>query len=120
VRLIRRKRKLKVDEYTERWQQLQKNCASRKTWPVAITEADTLLDDVLKRLRYKGKTPGERLVSAQHDLSSNDTIWVGHKLCNKLKDEPVDVRTLKKKDVVIAMAGFRQALRELGALQTND
>lgn len=118
--LFRRKRKLKVEDYTERWKELQKNCATRKTWPVAIAEADTLLDDVLKRLRYKGKTPGERLVSAQHDLSSNDTIWVGHKLSNKLKEENIDVRTLKKKDVVVAMAGFRQALRDLGALQAND
>ena len=120
MRILRRKRKLKVAEYTERWKELQKNCATRKTWPVAIAEADKLLDDVLKRLRYKGKTPGERLVSAHHDLTSNDTIWVGHKLCNKLKEENVDVRTLKKKDVVIAMAGFRQALRDLGALETND
>lgn len=120
MRILRRKRTLKVAEYTERWRELQKNCATRKTWPIAIAEADKLLDDVLKRLRYKGKTPGERLVSAQHDLSSNDTIWVGHKLCNKLKEENVDVRTLKKKDVVIAMAGFRQALRDLGALETND
>lgn len=118
--LFRRKRKLKVEEYTERWKELQKNCASRKTWPVAIEEADKLLDDVLKRRGYKGKTPGERLVSAQHDLTSNDTIWVGHKLCNKLKDEPVDVRTLKKKDMVVALSGFRQALRDLGALKTND
>ena len=120
MKLFRRKRKIKVDQCTQRWQELQKHCVSRKTWPLAITEADALLDDVLKRRRYKGKTTGERLVSAQHDLTSNDTVWVGHKLCNKLKEENVDVRTLKKKDMVIALAGFRQALRDLGALQTND
>lgn len=118
--LFRRKRKLKVDEYTERWIELQKHCANRKTWPVAIQDADKLLDDVLKRCGYKGKTLGERLVSAQHDLSSNDTIWVGHKLSNKLKDEPVDARKLKKKDMVVALSGFRQALRDLGALKVND
>lgn len=117
--LFRRKRKVKVEACTERWQSLQKHCATRKTWPLAISEADQLLDDVLKRKRYKGKTTGERLVSAQHDLTSNDTVWTGHKLCNKLKEENIDVRTLKKKDVVTAMAGFRQALRDLGALETN-
>lgn len=120
MRLLRRKRKLKVAEYTERWKELQKHCATRKTWPQAIIEADALLANVLKRKKYKGKSTGEKLVAAQHDLTSNDTVWAGHKLCNKLKEENVDVRTLKKKDVVIAMAGFRQALRDLGALQTND
>lgn len=118
--LFRRKRKINVDECMERWQALQKHCATRKTWPLAISEADDLLADVLKRKKYKGKSTGERLVSAQHDLTSNEAVWAGHKLCNKLKEENVDVRTLKKKDVVIAMAGFRQALRDLGALQTND
>ena len=120
MRLFRRKKKLNVEQYTQRWQELQKNCASRKTWPLAIAEADKLLDEVLKRSGYKGKTTGERLVAAQHDLSSNDTIWVGHKLCNKISGDDVDVRKLKKKDMVVALAGFRQALRDLGALEAND
>lgn len=116
----RRPRKIDVAKCTERWQQLQKHCASRKTWPLAIGEADKLLDDVLKRSRYKGKTTGERLVAAQHELTSNDTVWLGHKLANKLTEEDVDVRKLKKKDIVIALSGFRQALRDLGALETHD
>jgi hypothetical protein len=119
--MFRPKRKaLNTDHFTERWVNLQKHCASRKTWPQAIIEADELLDDVLKKCKYKGKTTGERLVAAQHELSSNDTIWVGHKLRKKMTDEPVDVRTLKKKDMVIALSGFRQALRDLGALKVND
>jgi hypothetical protein len=121
MNVFRRKPKsLNVDHFTERWINLQKLCASRKTWPQAILEADQLLDDALKKCKYKGKSTGERLVAAQHALTSNDTIWVGHKLCKKMVEEPVDVRTLKKKDMVIALAGFRQALRDLGALKVND
>jgi hypothetical protein len=112
----RRKRKVNVMKCTERWKNLQAHCASRKTWPQAIIEADDLLNDVLKKLHYKGKTTGERLVAAQHDLSSNDTVWVGHKLRKKMEEIEIDVRKLKKKDMVIALAGFRQALRDLGAL----
>ena len=115
--LPRRKRRLKVDKFTERWKELQGNCASRKTWPQAIIDADDLLNDVLKCCHYKGKTTGERLVAAQHDLSSNDTVWVGHKLRNRMEQAEIDVRRLKKKDLVIALAGFRQALRDLGALE---
>jgi len=117
MRLLRRPRRLNVNKYTDRWKNLQHNCASRKTWPQAIIEADNLLNDVLKRRRYKGKNTGERLVSAQHSLSSNETVWVGHKLRNRLSVKDVDVRKLKKKDMVIALAGFRQALRDLGALK---
>jgi hypothetical protein len=114
MRLFRR-RKLNVKRFTERWQALQKHCATRKTWPQAIIEADYLLAEALKKRRYKGRTIGEKLVAAQHDLTSNDTVWFAHKLRKRISAE--DVRKLKKQDVLEALAGFRQALRDLGALE---
>ena len=107
--------KLKPAHFAKRWQTLQKNCLSRKTWPLAIIDADNLLDEALRSRRYKGKTTGERLVAAQHVLTSNDTVWFGHKLRNKIVHE--DVRKLKKQDILEALKGFRQALRDLGALE---
>lgn len=107
-------RKLKNEKILERWIKLQKNCATRKTWPTAIIQADELLDDVLKCKGYKGKTTGERLVAAQHDISSNDGVWFGHKLSKEIGNK--DVRTIKKQDVLNALAGIRQALKDLGAL----
>jgi hypothetical protein len=115
MRLLLRTRRLNVKKYTKRWQELQQYCASRKTWPQALSEADALLDKALKQRRFKGKTTGERLVSAQHKLTSNDSVWFSHKFCQKVQG--VDVRTLKKKEMLIALAGFRQALRDLGALK---
>ncbi len=108
------KRRLNKKYYTKRWKDLQQYCSSRKTWPKALQEADELLDRALKKRHYKGKTMGERLVTAQHDLSENEVVWFSHKYCQKL--EGIDVRTLKKKDMLRALAGFRQALRDLGAL----
>jgi len=119
MRLLRRRKKLNVDKCTARWKELQGYCATRKTWPKAIIEADNLLSEVLKRKGYKGKTIGERLVAAQHDLSSNDTVWVGHKLRSLMEEPDLDVRKLKKKDMVIALAGFREALLDLGALRRD-
>lgn len=116
---LRPRRKLNVPKFTERWKGLQQHCASRKTWPQAIIEADNLLADALKKSRYKGKTTGERLVAAQHQLTANDKVWLGHKLRNRLSQKDVDIRKLKKKDIAAALAGFRQALRDLGALK-ND
>jgi hypothetical protein len=118
--LPKRKRKLDAEYFTSNWKELQKNCATRKTWPQAIVDADCLLDEALKRARYKGKTTGERLVAAQRDLSSNDSVWIGHKLRLKIEGAEIDVRKLKKNDIATALAGFRQALRDLGALKVND
>ncbi len=114
---FRRRRSMNVKQFTQRWHDLQKHCASRKTWPQAIAESDKLLEDALKRAGYKGKNTGERLVAAQHDLTANEGIWLGHKLCKRITQDDIDVRKLKKKDMVDALAGFRQALRDLGALE---
>lgn len=116
----RKPRKLKVDSFTMQWHELQTLCSSRKTWPDAVKEADLLLDRALKQRRFKGKTTGERLVSAQHEFNFNEAVWFSHKFSHKINEEQVDVRKLKKKDVAMALAGFRQALRDLGALEKTD
>lgn len=112
--LRRRTTKLNTAYYTERWRELQMHCADKKTWPLAIIDADNLLDKALRARKYKGKTTGERLVAAQHSLSANDGVWFGHKLRNKIVHE--DARKLSKQDVLEALNGFRQALKDLGAL----
>jgi hypothetical protein len=110
----RRRRKLKPTKYAGRWQELTKLCAERKNWPEAVKEADDLLAAALKKRRYKGKTTGEKLVAAQHELTDNEAVWFGHKLRNRIGT--MDVRKLRKQDILKALAGFRQALRDLGAL----
>jgi hypothetical protein len=113
--LLRRKpRKLNQQYYQDKWQTLQKLLGSKETWPLAIIDADKLLDDALRRSRYKGKTMGERLMTAQHDIKDNDGVWYGHKLRNRLVHES-DVK-LKERDVKDALVGIRAALRDLGAL----
>ena len=111
----RRPGKLNQEHFAARWQELQGLCADKATWPLAVINADKLVDDALKKLHYKGKTMGERLVSAQHDLTSNDTVWYGHKLRNKLVHEEYNLTN--RKDVKDALLGFLQALRDLGAMK---
>lgn len=113
--LLRRKpRKLNQSYYQERWQELQKLCKDQATWPLAIIDADKLLDDALKRSKYRGKTMGERLVAAQRDITNNDEVWFGHKLRNRLVHES-NVR-LTEQSVKEALVGIRGALKDLGAL----
>lgn len=113
--LLRRKPKsLNQAYYQERWKKLQGMLKDKETWPLAIIDADKLLDDALKRSRYKGKTMGERLVSAQRQITNNDGTWYGHKLRNRLVHES-DVK-LREREVKDALIGIRSALKDLGAL----
>ncbi len=107
-------RKLKEDKFMAKWQELQAYCKDKSTWAKAVLTADNLLDEALKKRRFKGKNMGERLVSAQKDLTNNDDVWFGHKLSKKLQEEPE--MKLKEIDVKEALIGFRQALKDLGAL----
>lgn len=113
--LLRRKPKhLNQAYYQDRWQTLQKLLKDKSTWPLAIIDADKLLDDALKRSKYRGKSMGERLVSAQRDIGNNDDVWFGHKLRNRLVHES-NVK-LTERMVKDALLGIRGALKDLGAL----
>lgn len=114
ILLKRRPRRLNKDYYQDRWQTLQGLLKDKSTWPLAVIDADKLLDDALKRSHYKGKTMGERLVSAQRDISDNDGVWFGHKLRNRLVHES-NVK-MTEKMVKEALLGIRAALKDLGAL----
>jgi hypothetical protein len=100
--------------YQTRWSELLTKVKTNDGMALAIIDADKLVDDALKKRHYRGKTMGERLVAAQRTLSDNDAVWFAHKLRNRLVHE--DNVRLKKRDVQKALAGFRQALRDLGAL----
>lgn len=110
----KRPRRVKSSHYTARWKEIQKLCPDKNNWAQVVVEADELLDDVLKKRRYKGKSMGERLVSAQKVLSDNDGVWFAHKLRKKVEAEPET--KLKKADVQDALFAIRQTLKDLGAL----
>ncbi len=116
VMAIRRRRPQTLDTayYKAEWKVIEKKLAKKDLWALAIIDADKLLDHALKARRYKGKTMGERLVSAQHDLTDNGAIWFAHKLRNKLVHE--ETPKLAQRDVKGALLGLKNALKDLGAL----
>jgi hypothetical protein len=111
-------KKLKVDKFIEDWKELQSYCKDKTTWPKAIEEADHLLDAALRRRKFKGKSMGERMVSAQRVINNNDQLWFAHNLAKKVIADPA--MKLKEADVKTALIGFRQALKDLGALQNSE
>jgi hypothetical protein len=111
--LKRRPKVLDSAYFQNKWKEAQGYCKDKATWPLAIINADKLLDEALKRRRFRGKTMGERMVSAQRELSDNDGVWFAHKLRNRLVHE-ADVK-LREADVKKALIGIRQALKDVGA-----
>lgn len=107
-------RHLDSEKYEQRLKEIYVLLRDKKTWPLAVIEADKLLDEALRTRRFKGKTMGERLVSAQHEIKNNNDVWFAHKLRNKLVHER-DIK-LRQRDVKDALLGIRAALRDLGAL----
>lgn len=106
--------RLDTKRYQEKWGALQTGLREKANWPLAVLDADKMLDEVLKKLRYKGKTTGERLVSAQRDIKNNNIVWYGHKLRNRVVHE-TDV-ALHEREVKNALIGIKHALKDLGAL----
>jgi hypothetical protein len=109
----RRPSKLDTQYFQHQWMELLARVKTPEGMMLAVIDADKLLDEALKKHHLKGKTMGERLVSAQRLLTDNDAVWYAHKLRNRLVHEP-NVR-LKKREARDALAGFRQGLKDLGA-----
>lgn len=118
VIIIRMPKRLKADKFSARWKDLQCHCRDKENWPKALTEADKLLDRALKKRKFKGKSMGERMVSAQRVFTQNDSVWFAHNLYKKVTANPK--LKLRESDVKDALVGFRQALRDLGALQDDN
>jgi len=106
--------RLNQSYFQRKWLELLARVKSADGMMLAVIDADKLLDEALKKRNFRGKTTGERLVSAQRSLSDNDAVWYAHKLRNRLVHEP-DIK-LKKREAQNALNGFRQGLKDLGAL----
>lgn len=106
--------KLDKNFYREKWADIQASASQEVGWVQAVIEADKLLDDAMKKSGYKGKTMGERLVSASRAFSNKDGAWAAHKLRNRIVHE-TSVK-LRKKHVVGALSAFGKALKDLGAI----
>lgn len=112
--IVHKPKRLNQRYYQKKWLEILARVKTYDGMILAIIDADKLLDEALKKRSYRGKTMGERLVAAQHEISDNDAVWYAHKLRNRLVHEPT-IR-LRKNEAKNALAGIRQGLKDLGAL----
>jgi len=111
-------KRLKATYFSDKWKRLQALLKDKSQWSEAVIMADKMLDEALKKRKFKGGSMGERMVSAQKFFTNNDDLWFAHNLSKKLKAD--SELPLKEADVKDALVGFRQALRDLGALQSGE
>lgn len=105
-----------VEEYQTRWLKIENGLIKTepRSYVIAILEADKLLDRAMREINIPGKAMGERLKHADRRFSDINSVWRAHKLRNQLAHEPdfeIDYITTTK-----ALASFRQALKDLGAI----
>jgi len=106
---------LDAQKYRERWLTISNAITSDTgTQELAIINADKLLDQALKERGISGETMGDRLKNAKHLFQNNNTVWAAHKLRNRIAhEESVRLNSMITRK---AMASFKSALKDVGAL----
>jgi hypothetical protein len=107
---------LDVDKYRVRWLSIEQSLdkANEASCHMAILNADKLVDQAMKDKGVSGNTMGERLKAASSSFTNRNDIWEAHKLRNKIAHEP-DFRVGYDRSRR-ALAGFKRALKDLGAI----
>ena len=108
--------RLDVERYRIDWlkieQKLKKDDVS--SYHLCVLNGDKLVDRALKELGIKGATMGERMKNNKDSWTSRNNIWEAHKLRNRIAHES-DV-SVGYDEARRALMGFKQALKDLGAI----
>ncbi len=108
-------RKSKLPERIEKdWQKIKDRLQKddEANLKLSVIEADSMLDDVLKRMGLEGKDMGERLekLNAQQLTSIND-VWGAHRLRNLIVHQS-DI-LLTKNQIEKSISAYEKVLKEL-------
>jgi len=107
---------LDVEKYRSKWLQIEASLKrdESSSHHLAVLNADKLLDQALREKGVRGDTMGERMKTANTSWRNANAVWGAHKLRNQIAHES-DVRVTYD-DARRALAGFKQALKDLGAI----
>ena len=124
IRQIRREEEEDLDEIVvakgitkkkrERWNKLVDLASSENEsdWRLAILEADTMLDDMVDVMGYKGEGLGEKLKQIERsDFNTLDKAWEAHKVRNAILHAVTDYM-LTKREVRRVIDLYKQAFEE--------
>jgi len=100
----------------EAWAEVEEHVADGDNTHLrmAVIKADAVLDMALRAKMFPGNTLNERLRFATHKYRNLKQVRWAHGLRNTLAHEPL--KQLSRRDGTSAVASFKSALKELGAL----
>lgn len=104
------------EEYQAAWLHIENSLQKDNpaTFTAAIIDADKLLDKALTEMAVPGKTMGERLKKSSNYFTELNAVWYGHKIRNQIAHEhgfKPEYNQARR-----ALAGFKQALKDLEAI----
>ncbi len=109
-------KRLNVEYYRSHWltieQQLSRDEPS--SCSLCILNADKLLDQAMRESGLTGTTMGDRLKASGKRFSNLNNVWSAHKIRNQIAHEPGF--KVSYDDARRALATFKQALKEMGAI----
>lgn len=108
--------KLNKDRYQTKWLSIEHSLKrdNPSSYPLAVLNADKLLDQALRDRHFKGATMGERMKAAHASWKNANHVWGAHKVRNQLAHEADAEITYEI--AIRALAAFKQALKDLGAI----
>lgn len=110
------KHNFNIEEYQTRWLKIENGLVKGdpRTYSMSVINADKLLDKALQEMGLAGKTMGERMKRIGDHFSDVNKVWYAHKLRNRIAHE--EDFEISYTETSKALAAFRQALKDLGAI----
>ena len=107
---------LNKEKYQAKWLEIEHGLRrdNPSSYPLAVLNADKLLDQALRERRYKGNTMGERMKAAHDRWKNPNHVWGAHKVRNQLAHE--SDANISYDIAIRALSAFKQALKDLGAI----
>ncbi|MBI4837437.1 MAG: hypothetical protein HY813_03495 [Candidatus Portnoybacteria bacterium] len=103
--------------FDKKWQAILKRIkrGDDANLKLAVIEADTLFDSLLRQMDFEGKDAGERLEKLNGaQLSCLEDVWLAHKARNRIVHEPGC--HLTHSEAERAIVAFEKAFKELQVL----
>lgn len=116
ISLTRRPGKvLDQEKYREKWLTITQSVTDDTgSMQLAVLHADKLFDQAMRERGIAGNTLAERLKNSKSRFRNINAVWSAHKLRNQIAHD--DHVTITRRQTDAALAAFRAALIDLGAL----
>ena len=105
-------------KYSKVWGEIAQALKSSNVsdWKVAILEADSILDEIIKSRGYPGENVGERLKAIpKGEIATLEDAWTAHKLRNRIAHEGAQFQ-ITRTEFADTIARLERVFREFDCI----